>query len=82
MKIRQRFTIVIKESLKFALTAAIIFMSIGTLFIYMLIKLSMINDLSILLVGTITAFLIVIIDNKKLHSHQKIVEQFTLITKR
>lgn len=79
MTVGQRLITIMKEYLKFALVTVVIFISVGTLSFYILTKLSMVNDLSMLLVGIMMAFLTIFIDRKKLHSRQKIAEQFTFL---
>ena len=63
----------IKESIKFALLAAVMFYLIGIPLIYIFIKILKINsDISGLIVGVITAIIIVMVDRKKTRCLSKI----------
>lgn len=63
----------IKESIKFALLAVVMFFLIGIPLIYIFIEILKINsDISGLIVGVITAIIIVMVDHKKTHYLRKI----------
>lgn len=73
--IKDHMFIVIKESLKFALMGIIILSVVGTSLLYILLEFTKLDKgIAAMLTGFIVAILIVIIDEKKIHSNDKIVE--------
>lgn len=73
--IKDEIIIVIKESLKFAFVAIIVFFVVGTLLLYLFIKFAKIDvGIAASLTGVIVAILIVVIDDKKIHVNDKIIE--------
>lgn len=65
----------LKETLKFALVALAIMWTLGALMIYLFIFVLNFNpDISALIAALITAILIFIVDEKKLHSYDKVHE--------
>ena len=72
-EIKDHIIFTIKESIKFALLAVAIIFLLGLPMVYVFIEILKINgDVSSLIVGVITAIIIVIIDHKKVHSLSKI----------
>ena len=73
--IRENIIIILKESMKFALIGVILFLVVGTSIAYILLEIiGMDVEMTGILTGIITAVLIVVIDDKKIHAHYKIVE--------
>lgn len=73
--IKENIIIIFKESMKFALMAVILFLVVGMSIAYILLYIvGMDIEVTGILAGMITAILIVIIDYKKLHTTDKIVE--------
>lgn len=73
--IKENIIIILKESMKFALMAVILFLVVGMSIAYILLYIvGMDIEVTGILVGMITAILIVIVDHKKLHITDKIVE--------
>lgn len=67
--------IIIKESMKFALVSIILLLLIGTSLLYILLEIFGMNaEIVSILVGVIIAILIVVIDDKKLHTVEKVTE--------
>ena len=65
----------LKESLKFALFATIIFIFLGFIFTYMILYVFKTNIyISSVITGAIIAIIIFIADRKKIHSYEKILE--------
>ena len=61
--------------MKFALISTILFLIVGASMGYVLLNLFEINmEVAAILTGIIAALIIVIVDKKKIHSHDKIVE--------
>lgn len=81
--IRENIIIVLKESMKFALMAAILFLVVGTSVAYILLYIvGMDVEVTGILTGIVTAILIVTVDHKKIHAHDKIVEYNMRICKK
>ena len=73
--IKEYITIILKESMKFALIAVILFLVVGTSIAYILLEIiGMDVEVTGILTGIVTAILIVTVDHKKIHAHDKIVE--------
>ena len=73
--IKENIIIVLKESMKFALIAVILFLVIGTSIAYILLEIiGMDVEVAGILTGIVMAILIVTVDHKKIHAHDKIVE--------
>lgn len=73
--IKENIIIILKESMKFALVAVIVFLVVGILMIYILLEIVGIDiDVTVILTGIVTAVLIVTIDYKKMHTTEKIAE--------
>jgi putative flippase GtrA len=68
------FTI-IKELIKFALVAIILLLAIGTSLLYLFIKFTKLDvEIAATLAGIVVAIFIVFIDDKKIHTVDKITE--------
>jgi len=66
---------IIKESIKFSLVGITLLSVIGTSLLYILLEFAKIDmEIAAILTGVVVAVLIVIIDMKKIHAHDKIVE--------
>jgi len=75
ISIKENIIIILKESMKFAIMGVISFLVIGTSIMYILLKITNIDDEIIaLLVGTIVAIFIVVVDIKKMHTTDKMAE--------
>ena len=73
--IRENIIIILKESMKFALIGVTLFLVVGMSIAYILLEIiGMDVEVTGILTGIITAVLIVVIDDKKIHAHNKIVE--------
>lgn len=73
--IKENVIIVLKESMKFALIGVILFLVVGTSVAYILLEIiGMDVEVTGILTGIVTAILIVTVDHKKIHAHDKIVE--------
>lgn len=73
--IKDNIIIILKESMKFALIGIILITIVGTLLVYMLIEyIGIETEKAAILSGIITAILIVVIDEKKIHTVNKITE--------
>lgn len=73
--IKENIIIILKESMKFALMGAIVFLVIGMSMAYILLYIiGMDVEVVGILTGVVTAVLIVAIDHKKIRAHSKIVE--------
>jgi ABC-type Fe3+-siderophore transport system permease subunit len=73
--IKDEIIIIIKESLKFAIVAVIVFFVLGTPLLYLFIKFAELDiGMAGFLTGAIVAILIVVIDEKKIHTNDKMVE--------
>lgn len=73
--IKENIIIVLKESMKFALIGVILFLVVGTSIAYILLEIiGMDVEVTGILTGIVTAILIVTVDHKKIHAHDKIVE--------
>lgn len=73
--IKEHIIIVLKESMKFALMGAIVFLVVGMSMAYILLYIiGMDIEMAGILTGVVTAVLIVAIDHKKIHAYDKIVE--------
>jgi len=73
--IKENIIIVLKESMKFALIGVILFLVVGTSIAYILLEIiGMDVEVAGILTGIVTAILIVTVDHKKIHAHDKIVE--------
>lgn len=67
--------VVLIESLKFTLLAILSFIIIGTSLIYLFLDVLKIDrEISIMVVGIITAIIIVVVDNKKLYTRRRIFD--------
>lgn len=73
--IKENIVILLKESMKFALISVVIFLVVGTSMAYILLYIiGMDVEMTGLLTGVVVAILIVVVDHKKTHIHDKIVE--------
>lgn len=64
----------IKESIKFAIIAVFIFSVVGTSLFYLMLEYTKIDHgIAALIVGIVTAIVIVIVDKKKIHAYDKIL---------
>jgi hypothetical protein len=73
--IKNDIVIIAKESAKFALVAMILFFLVGPPLLYLFIRLSdMDTEMAAFLTGAIIAILIVVVDQKKIHTNDKIAE--------
>lgn len=73
--IKENIVIILKESMKFAVIGVILFLVVGTSVAYILLEIIGMNvEATGILTGIITAILIVIVDDKKIHAHHKILE--------
>ena len=73
--IRENIIIILKESMKFALIGVTLFLVVGMSIAYILLEIiGMDIEMTGILTGIITAVLIVVVDDKKIHAHNKIVE--------
>ncbi len=73
--IKENIVILLKESMKFALMAVILFLVVGMSIAYILLEIvGMDVEVAGILTGIVTAIIIVAIDHKKTHIHDKIVE--------
>lgn len=73
--IKDDVIIIIKESMKFALVGVTLLLVVGTSLLYILLKFTEIDiEVAAMLAGFVVAILIVIVDTKKIHVHDKIVE--------
>ncbi len=73
--IKDDIIVIIKESIKFALFAITLFLVVGTSLLYIFIKFTDIDtEIAALLTGVVVAIFIVIIDMKKIHTNEKIIE--------
>ena len=71
-ELKNHIVVTTKESIKFALLAMAIFFLIGVPMTYISIEILKMNgEISGILVGIITAIIIVIVDHKKIHSLSK-----------
>lgn len=73
--IKENIIIILKESMKFALVGVALFLVIGTSIAYILLEIVG-TDIEVagILAGIVTAVLIVVVDDKKMHTHYKIAE--------
>jgi hypothetical protein len=75
ISIKDDIIVIIKESLKFALVGIVLWLVIGMSLFYLFIKFTEIDmDIGAMLTGIIIAIVIVIIENKKLHTTSKLAE--------
>lgn len=73
--IKEHIIIVLKESMKFALMGAIVFLVVGTSMAYILLEIvGMDVEVTGILTGIVVAIFIVAVDHKKIRAHDKIVE--------
>lgn len=73
--IKDDIIIILKASIKFALIGIILFLVVGTSLLYILIKFTEIDmEIAAIVTGFIVAILIVIVDEKKIHTTHKIAE--------
>lgn len=73
--IRENIIIILKESMKFALIGVTLFLVVGMSIAYILLEIiGMDVEVTGILTGIITAVLIVAVDHKKIHAHDKIME--------
>ena len=73
--IKDNIITILKESMKFALIGIVLFLIIGTLLFYIFLDILKIEmEIAAMLIGIITAVLIVIIDDKKIHTVNKVAE--------
>jgi hypothetical protein len=81
--IKENVTIIFKESMKFALMGITLFLIVGTSMAYILLDIvGMDIEVAEILTGIVVAILIVIVDSKKIHAHDKIVECTTRISRK
>lgn len=75
MSIKENIIIMLKESMKFVLIGMIVFLVVGMSIAYILLYIvGMDVDVAGILAGIVTAILIITIDHKKIHAHDKILE--------
>jgi hypothetical protein len=75
VSVKDDIVAIIKECLKFSLVAIILLFVVGTPLLYLLTKLTQIDvEIAVILTGVVVAILIVIVDQKKLHVNDKVVE--------
>lgn len=75
ISIKDDVIVIIKESLKFAFVAITLFFTVGILLLYLFIKFTEIDmEIVAILTGAIVAVLIVVVDMKKTHTSDKMVE--------
>lgn len=75
ISIKDDMIIIIKESIKFALVGIILFFVVGTSLLYVFLKFTQIDaKIAAMLTGFFVAIFIVVVDIKKIHTHDKIVE--------
>ena len=73
--IKENIIIIFTESMKFALIGVILFLVVGMSIAYILLEIiGMSIEMTGILTGIITAILIVVVDDKKIHAHAKILE--------
>ena len=73
--IKENIIIVLKESMKFALVAVILFLVVGMSMAYILLYIvGMDVEMTGILTGIVVAILIVTVDYKKMHTTDKITE--------
>lgn len=73
--IKDDIIIVIKESMKFALVGVTLLLVVGTSLLYIFLKFTRIDmEIAAMLTGIIVAIFIVVADEKKIHSNNKILE--------
>lgn len=60
--------------MEFALVGIVLFMIVGTLLVYILLNIGIEMEKAAMLAGIITAILIVVVDDKKIHTVNKITE--------
>lgn len=73
--IKDEIIIIIKESVKFAFVAIIVFFVVGTLLLYLFMKFTSLDmEMVAFLVGVVVAILIVFIDEKKIHTNDTMVK--------
>ena len=73
--IKENIIIIFTESMKFALIGVILFLVVGMSMAYILLEIiGMSIEMTGILTGIITAILIVVVDDKKIHAHAKILE--------
>lgn len=73
--IKENIIIILKESMKFALIAVILFLVVGTSIAYILLEIiGMGVEVTGILTGIVTAILIVAVDHKKIRAYDKIVK--------
>lgn len=81
--IKDDIIIVIKESMKFALVGVTLLLLIGTSLLYISLEVfGMDTEIASILIGFIVAILIVVVDDKKIHTVEKITECNRRIAKR
>jgi len=73
--IKENIIIIFKESMKFALIGVTLFLVVGTSIAYILLEIvGMDIEVTGILTGIIAAILIVVVDHKRVHAHDKIVD--------
>lgn len=73
--IKDDIIVIVKESIKFALVAITLLLGIGTLLMYILVRFTEIDrEIGAMLVGVIVAIFIVVVDDKKFHTVNKITD--------
>lgn len=66
---------IVKESIKFALVGIALFLAIGTSLLYLFIKFTEIDmEIAAMFVGFVAAIVIIIVDDRKIHTVDKIAE--------
>jgi hypothetical protein len=75
ISIRDDIIAIIKVYMKFALIAIILLFVVGTPLLYLFIKFTKIDvEIAAMSTGVVVAILIVVIDEKKIHTNDKILE--------
>lgn len=73
--IKDYLVIILKESMKFALFGIVSLFSIGLISIYILLDIVKVDvDISGIIAGIIIVIFIVVVDQKKIHSSEKIAD--------
>jgi putative flippase GtrA len=75
ISIKENIIIILKECMKFALVGVTLFLVIGTSIAYILLEIIG-TDIEVagILAGIVTAILIVVVDDKKMHTTYKVTE--------
>jgi hypothetical protein len=82
-QIKDDIIVILKECIKFALLAITLFFVIGVSLLYLFIRFTKIDQgIAAIITGVIVAILIVVVDMKKIHSSDIIIECTTRIARK